>query len=154
LLPFGVFEAIRNQLIGFTGIPLFPFLRNLRFCSLWLLPGRSSERPILPWDCRNLRVFPSKAPFRIVRGDFSPLRLSRIASLEFFPLQHISAFKSTVGLLRPIAGIDRLPALPLPSSGFLFTLLTVYSMPLKAYAVVFHTTSALEVSASAFRSLG
>jgi hypothetical protein len=53
--------------------------------------------------------------------------LPRTTSLEFFPLQHISALENTFEPLRSIAGCDQGPALTLPSSGFLFTLLTVFS---------------------------
>jgi hypothetical protein len=45
-----------------------------------------------------------------VACDFSPARFFGIASLEFPPLQHISALKSTVRPLCLSAGLDRGPA--------------------------------------------
>jgi hypothetical protein len=53
--------------------------------------------------------------------------LLKTTSLEFFPLQHISVLEDTFEPLRSIAGFDQEPALTLPPSGFLLTLLTVSS---------------------------
>jgi hypothetical protein len=51
----------------------------------------------------------------------------KTTSLEFCPLQHISALKNTFEPLRPIADFDHKSTLTLPPSGFLFTLLVVSS---------------------------
>jgi hypothetical protein len=72
-------------------------------------------------------------------------------SLEVFPLQHISALKSTFRPLRPIADCDQKSTSTLPSPGFLFTLLTVSSV--QSLRGLIQSTSALEVFTSACRSL-
>jgi hypothetical protein len=51
----------------------------------------------------------------------------KTTSLEFFPLQHISALENTFEPLRSIVDLDQWSTLTLPSSGFPFTLLTVSS---------------------------
>jgi hypothetical protein len=51
----------------------------------------------------------------------------KTTSLEFFPLQHISALENTFEPLRSIVDLDQWSTWTLPPSGFPFTLLTVSS---------------------------